>query len=275
MKAKRQSHYPEVDRRVIAVAKEFAAGSRTGPHSHVRAQLIFAVEGLMVATTAVGTWVVPPGYALWVPPGVVHDVAMHGAVSMRTAYVLLEETADLPSGCRVIDVLPLLDAALVALCAEPPAYDEKGRGGHLAAIILDEIARAPATPFALPVPADRRLARLARRLIEDPALPHDIDGWTHEVGASRRTLTRLFRAQTGLSFGTWRRRLRLLAAATTLADGEPPARVAASVGYRSIAAFRAMARRELGTDFDRLPFYEFRRPKGLNPHVAARGIWQE
>lgn len=61
MKAKPQSHYPEVDRRVIAVAKEFAADSRTGPHGHVRAQLIFAVAGLMVATTAVGTWLVPPG----------------------------------------------------------------------------------------------------------------------------------------------------------------------------------------------------------------------
>jgi hypothetical protein len=76
----------------------------------------------MVATTAIGTWVVPRGYALWLLPGVVHDVAMHGAVSMRTAYVLLENTDDLPSSCEVIDVPPLLEAALVALCAEPPAY---------------------------------------------------------------------------------------------------------------------------------------------------------
>jgi AraC-like DNA-binding protein len=95
----------------------------------------------------------------------------------------------------------LLEAALVALSAEPPAYDTTGRGGHLASLILDEITRAPTTPFALPVPADRRLRQLAQRLIEHPGSPLDIDHWANEVGVSRRTLTRVFRAQTGLSFG--------------------------------------------------------------------------
>jgi hypothetical protein len=153
------SHYPEVDRPVVAMAKQFAAGCRTGRHCHARAQLIFAIEGLMVATTDDRTWVVPPSYALWVPPGVMRDVAMHGPVSMRTVYVRANSAALLPSACRVVSASPLLEAALVVLSAEPAAYDESGRAGHLAALILDEIARAPATAFALPVPADRRLAK--------------------------------------------------------------------------------------------------------------------
>ena len=247
------AHYPDVDRPVIAMAKEFAADARTGRHGHARAQLIHAIEGLMVATTDQGTWVVPPGFALWVPPGIRHDVAMHGSVSMRTAYVRAAEAASLPAGhpgrCRVT---PLLQAALVSLSAEPPAYDESGRGGHLAALILDEIARAPATPFALPVPADPRLARLARALIKDPGAALDIDGWADEIGVSRRTLTRLFRAQTGISFGAWRRRLRLMRALERSADGTPLARAAASVGYSSLPAFRAMARREFGPGFEAL-----------------------
>jgi hypothetical protein len=41
-----------------------------------------------------------------------------------------------------VTVPPLLEAALVALSAGPPAYDESGRGGHLASLILDEIPRA-------------------------------------------------------------------------------------------------------------------------------------
>lgn len=238
-------HYPEVDRTVIAVAKEFAAGSRTGRHSHARAQLIHAIDGLMVASTAGGAWVVPKGHALWMPAGIEHDVAMRGAVAMRTAYVRSDAAPGLPQDCRVLLVTPLLEAALVALAAEPPAYDETGRGGHLAAIVLDEIARAPATPFALPVPADPRLARLARSLIAAPGSGLDIDGWAEAVGVSRRTLTRRFRAETGLSFGAWRRRLRLLEAAARQAEGEPVERIAAALGYRSAAAFRAMARREL------------------------------
>jgi AraC-like DNA-binding protein len=246
------ARFPDVDRAVVAVAKEFAAGTQTGPHSHERHQFIFAVEGLMVATTSAGAWLVPTGFALWAPAGVVHDVAMHGAVSMRTAYVAPEARADLPSACEAKSVSPLLKAALVALSQESPAYDEHARGGHLAALILDEIARAPSTRFALTVPSDRRLEPLAQRLIAEPGLTLDIDGWAAEIGASRRTLTRLFRAQTGCSFGTWRRRLRLLRAAAHCADGEPLARAAARVGYRSLPAFRAMARKELGPDFEML-----------------------
>src|ERR1700677_5359595 len=54
-------HDPDVDRTVIAAAKEFAPGMSTGAHSHDRAQLVFAIRGLMVATTEIGTWAVPPG----------------------------------------------------------------------------------------------------------------------------------------------------------------------------------------------------------------------
>jgi AraC-like DNA-binding protein len=245
-------HYPDVDRIVVAVAKEFASGTTTGPHRHSRGQFIFAIEGLMVATTEAGTWAVPPGHALWLPPGVMHDVAMHGPVSMRTAYLLCENIEVLPGSCRVVRVPPLLRESLVALSAEPPNYDEAGRGGHLAALILDEIGHAPMTQLALALPTDRRLRVLAQRLLTNPGLRLDIDGWGDAIGVSRRTLTRLFRAQTGLSFAAWRRRLRLLRAAERHAAGEPLARLAAGLGYDNLAAFQAMARRETGVDFCQL-----------------------
>jgi AraC-like DNA-binding protein/quercetin dioxygenase-like cupin family protein len=238
------SHYPEVDRPVIAAAKEFAPRTRTGLHRHERAQILSAITGLMVASTEAGTWVVPSGYVLWIPPRQFHDVAMHGQVSMRTAYVRPAEAEHLPATFRVLAASPLLQASLVALASDSPAYDERGRGGHLAALVLDEIARTPASPFALAIPSDPRLAKLARALLEEPGSTLDLDGWADRIGASRRTLTRLFRAQTGLSFGAWRRRLRLLTAAARQADGEPMSRITASLGYRSLAAFRAMARRE-------------------------------
>lgn len=170
---------------------------------------------------------------------------------MRTIYVDEGAFEDLPRGCRVIVVTPLLEALLVALSFEPTRYDESGRGGRLVALTLDEVRRAPATPFALAVPEDPRLAKLAKALIANPGSTFTIDGWTDTIGVSRRTLTRLFRCQTGLSFGAWRRRLRLMEAAARRSDGEPLGKVAASLGYRSLAAFRAMARRELGQVFGR------------------------
>lgn len=233
------------------MAKTFAAGTRTGSHHHERAQLLFAVRGLMVASTAEGAWLVPRGHALWMPARLTHDVAMHAAVSMRTAYVLPEAAAGLSPHCHVLKVSGLLEAALIAL-SEEEAAERSDRVDHLAWLILDEIARAPATKLALPLPVEARLAALARALIADPGSAKTIDQWCDEMGLSRRTLTRRFRSQTGVSFGAWRQRLRLLSAATRVAEGQSLAKVAASLDYRNVAAFRAMARRHLGERFDQL-----------------------
>lgn len=201
----------------------------------------------MVANAESGTWVVPSGYALWMPSMIVHDVAMRGPVAMRTVYIDKKAASALPATCHVLKVSQLLEAALVAMCSEPKLYDQGGRGGHLAALVLDEIDRTPLTPFALAVPEDPRLARLARALVRDPGSVLTIDGWADQIGVSRRTFTRLFRQQTGLTFGMWRRRLRLLEAIARQADGQPIARVAASLGYTNTASFRNMLRREFGS----------------------------
>ncbi|HYG89190.1 MAG TPA: helix-turn-helix transcriptional regulator [Azospirillum sp.] len=237
--------YQDVPRPVAVMAKDFPSGATTGRHSHPRAQLLYATAGLMVATTENGTWAVPAGHALLIPPGVMHDVAMHGTVAMRTAYLAPEALVTTPPACRVMHVSALLDAALVALASEPILYDVTGRGGHLAALVLDEIDRAPDTPFALPLPQDPRLRRLCRALIDDPGLDGGIDTWAEEVGVSRRTLTRRFREETGLSFGAWRRRVRLLEALTRQARGAAMHEVTTAVGYRSPRAFQAMMQRTL------------------------------
>lgn len=253
MRSTRAEDYQDVPRPVTVMAKAFAAGTNTGWHRHPRGQLLYATRGLMVANTEGGTWAVPANHALLIPPGLTHDVTMHGVtmhgeVAMRTAY--LAPTAGDPTvstvcstACRVILVSPLLDAALQALADEPVLYDPEGRGPHLAALILHEIAHAPATPFELPLPSDKRLRTLCQALIEAPALPHDIDTWAREVGVSRRTLTRRFRNETGLSFGAWRRRLRLLHTLMQQAEGLALKDAARGVGYRSTQALQAMMRR--------------------------------
>lgn len=237
--------YQYVDRPVAALAKELANRDFVKEHSHPRGQLLHAVAGVMAARTAEGAWIVPPGHALWVPPGVLHAVEMHGAVSMRTVYIRRKEAMTLSQKCRVIAVSPLLREAILALLEEPVLYDERGRGHHLAALIVDEIGRAATAAFGLPLPRDPRLVRICEALIADPALAHDIDTWAGKVGVSRRTLTRHFRLQTGLSFGAWRRRLRSLSARTRAESGESVQRIAHRVGYRSPSALTAMIRREM------------------------------
>lgn len=197
----------------------------------------------MVAKTTEGAWIVPPRYALWIPPGTVHSVEMRAPVAMRTVYIRAEEAGAIALHCKVIAVSPLLRESILALLDEPVVYDEGGRGGALAMLIVDELHRAAAAEFELPLPLDRRLATLCESLIEDPSISLDIDGWAIRIGLSRRTMTRRFREETGLSFGTWRRRLRALHASALLSEGAGTDATARKVGYRKPSALLAMMRR--------------------------------
>jgi len=200
----------ETSPRMVSIHAQFYAdGETTGWHSHERGQLLAAVSGLMVATTAAGAWYVPANHALWLPPGVDHDVAMRGAVRMTSAYIAPDACMD-ASGCKVLVTSRLLLAAIDALATEPLLYAEHGRGGHLAALIVDEIGRAPDAALALPMPSDRRLARLCNALIAAPGDRRGLDAWADAIGMSRRSLTRHFRAETGVSLIAWRNRARAL-----------------------------------------------------------------
>jgi len=167
-------------------------------------------------------------------------------VAMRALFLRADAARAGPPAVAVLAVSPLLRELVVAACAEPLEWDEAGRGGHLAALILDEIARAPALPLGVPAVRDARLVRLAAALRADPARPLGLEAWAVECGASPRTLTRLFRAETGMSFARWRQMLRLAEAAALLAQGVPPARAAAAVGYASAPAFGAAFRAAFG-----------------------------
>ncbi len=145
----------------------------------------------------------------------------------------------------MLRVSRLLAATLAALAEEPMLYDEGGRGGLLAALVLDEIGGAPETPLVLPMPRESRLRRVCQEIAADPGCARDLDAWASEAGASRRTLTRRFRVETGLSFGVWRTRARVARALALTADGAPFRDVAASVGYANPQVLRAVVRRAL------------------------------
>ncbi|GJD93639.1 AraC family transcriptional regulator [Methylobacterium iners] len=238
MRSTASEDYQRVPRPVAVMPKAFRAGSDTGRHEHHRAQLLFAVSGLMTVTADVGTWVIPEAHALWIPPRLPHLVAMHGPVAMCSAYLDMEAITDLPSDARVIEVSPLLASVLAALAEEPLLYDVAGRGGHLAALLLDEIRRAREAPLTLPLPTNHRLRKACLRLIEEPSADLDLDAWADHVGVSRRTFTRGFREETGMSFGDWRARARVVRALTLEAEGRSARQIANAVGYRSLQALR-------------------------------------
>ena len=152
----------------------------------------------------------------------------------------------LPETPAVQDISRLLRALILALLEEPVLYEKKGRGGHLAALILDELARARQLALVIPMPRDARLKHLCKALLDDPARPETLDEWAQAAGASPRTLSRLFSQQLGLSFTQWRQRVRFHNAMEAIVRGEPVGAVARANGYASASAFTAAFRKALG-----------------------------
>ena len=108
---------------------------------------------------------------------------------------------------------------------------------RLLAVLLDELRDAPDTPLLLPMPIDARAGAIARHVLADPAAADDLDSLGRRFGASRRTAERLFRAETGLSFGLWRQKARLMTAARLLAEGRSVTDAGMDAGYSSVSAF--------------------------------------
>jgi AraC-like DNA-binding protein len=244
----RIDRYEDTPRDVIASGNEYPSHFVLPSHSHRRCQLLYAATGVITVITSAGSWVIPPRRALWIPSGVAHEVHMSGPVSTRSAYVRREaaEASGLSAHCQVIAVSPLLHELLMEAVDLPAEYELEGRDGHVMTLLLDEIRRMPELALSTPLPHERRLASLCRQLIESPSLEVSIDSMASRAGMSRRNFTRLFRAQTGMSFINWRQQACLLAALTRLGSGETITQVAIDLGYGNPSAFTAAFRRVLG-----------------------------
>lgn len=238
--------YQDVPRPVAALADEYPPDYVDPRHSHRRAQLLYASAGIMCVITERASFVVPPQRALWIPPQVEHEVHCRGHVSVRTSYIDTNARPDLPTECRVFEVSALLKELIIEATTLPVEYDESGRDGRVMSLILDEITRTPAVPLHVPMPRHPQLERACRAILADPAQNDTLDDWAGMASMGRRTFTRLFRRETGMSFAAWRQHVRLMEALSRLATGHRVTNVAFDVGYNSSSAFSAMFKRTFG-----------------------------
>lgn len=217
------------------------------PHAHEWPQLVYATEGVMTVDTDAGAWVVPPHRAVWIPSGFEHAVGMTGSVRMRTLYLRPDLAHDLPASCSVIHVTPLLRELILEVIRRGLLTDDVAEHSRLVAVLLDQIAHSPEAPLKLEFPSDERARRVAARVHADLLATLPISRLVPGSGASVRTIERLFVQETGMTFGRWRQRAKILYALQRLAAGDSVTAAGLAVGYDSTSAFIAMFKRVLGT----------------------------
>ncbi|WP_448151381.1 AraC family transcriptional regulator [Labrys miyagiensis] len=234
-------------RPIVALSRTYPDGHHIAPHHHRRGQLMTAASGLIVLTTPTGTWVMPPQRGMWIPPGAEHKVRMVGEVTMQSLYIEPYAILRMPGHCQVVSISPFLRELFREAVDLPLEYDLEGRAGALMELIHHEMAQLPALPLSLQYPAHEALAMRCRAFMQAPNIHETIDDWSKAIGTSRRTFTRLFRNETGMSFRAWCQQACLLSAIPRLATGEAVTSVAIDLGYENPAAFTLMFKRAFGS----------------------------
>jgi AraC-like DNA-binding protein len=218
-------------------------------HYHDVQQIVYPSSGVLAISAAAATWVVPPQRAVWIPAGVPHAHQAHGPVQMRTLAISLSSAAadqPPPVGPAVLEVSPLLREIIVALTSgDGTPYSPRQRA-TMEQVALDQLRRVDQLPVRLPALADDRLRAVAALLRADPADERTLAELGLAVGASERTLSRLFRQEAGMTFPQWRTQFRLQQALVLLADRTPVTTTALACGWSNPSAFIETFRRAFG-----------------------------
>jgi AraC-like DNA-binding protein len=209
---------------------------RTPQHSHPVGHLVYPARGVLSLVTPAGTWIAPPSRAVWVPAGHAHGHRAHGSTDMRIVYVDAALVSMLGERPRVLDVSALAREAMLTLTDTASTRNQAARD-RLRRVVLDEFVAAPELPLHLPKLQDPRLRALAQLMATDLSNPQNLAELGHRVGAAERTLSRLFRTETGMGFRQWRTQLRVHHALAALADGASVLDTATACGWANPSDF--------------------------------------
>ncbi|GLF96994.1 helix-turn-helix transcriptional regulator [Streptomyces yaizuensis] len=214
-------------------------------HRHPHHRLARVPGGLLAVRTAAGAWLLPPSTALWIPAGVPHATAVLTDPAPPVRLPAIDPAVGRGPGREptAVRVDPLLSALIDHLGRAGLPPDARRRAES---VVLDVLDPLPVIAISAGEPRDPRARAVARALALDPRDSRGLAAWGREVGASARTLARLFTAETGLTFGQWRERLRMQAAMPLLASDLPIEAVARRVGYGSASSFVAAFHRIVG-----------------------------
>ncbi|MEV0094813.1 helix-turn-helix transcriptional regulator [Streptomyces sp. NPDC050738] len=215
-------------------------------HDHADHQLVSVGTGVLQVSTALGSWVVPPHRAVWLPARVAHAHQAYGPTELRALIFRRSVNPLRLDRPTVLAVTPLLREVIAALTDESEEL-RPGPQRNLERVARDQLRRVEALQVHLPALADPRLRDVARLLGDDPGDGRTLAGIGAAVGSSERTLSRLFREEAGMTFPQWRTQFRLHHALTLLAADTSVTGTAAACGYSGPSAFIHAFRSAFGT----------------------------
>jgi AraC-like DNA-binding protein len=211
-----------------------AGGERIDRHRHDNHQLVYVSTGVIAVSTAAGRWVASAERAVWLPAQTWHEHRFYGASTFHSVGFPVDRAPLADREPTVIAVSPLLRELLVACTDETLHAPEVQR---IQAVIRDQLRRTRQEPIMLPAAVDPRLAAACALVAADLGTPRPLAALAEAVGASQRTLSRLFRDEFGMTYPQWRTRLRVSEAMVLLAGGTSVTETTHRCGWATTSSF--------------------------------------
>ncbi|MBS1087117.1 AraC family transcriptional regulator [Gluconobacter sphaericus] len=243
---KRTADLPDRPPPVVGFTDRYLGGFVDEYHTHDRSQLSLFLGGTVTISTLGRSFILGPGQGMWIPANTLHQAICRTDLIFQVIYVdpKLPEAEDLP--CKMFDASSLMRGLVDEIIAMRYEFSMDERMTSIAQLLVGEIRRAPPIADRLLFPSDPRLLRVCEAIAAQPGDCHDIDHWAREAGMARRTFTRLFQQEMGMGFAAWRRRVRVVEAASRIAAGQSISEVAFDLGYENASSFSTMFHRTFG-----------------------------
>ncbi|MCQ9638529.1 helix-turn-helix transcriptional regulator [Chryseobacterium sp. WG14] len=233
--------------KVIGIASDMVLHD-SGFHFHqTKAQLLYAPSGCMTVTTSDRQFVLPPFRMLWIPAHEVHRVNFRNMVAYRSIY--FDESyaeSHMRTGLKVLHVNALLKEIIERICFWGWTAPDRNKENILS-VFWDEMITAPEEKLALIMPQDRRLKKIVENWTLRLSIPPMLTNLGKEIGAVEKTISRIFKKETGLSYQEWRQQWRLQRSIELLVEGNSIGEVAYVLDFSSDSAFIEFFKKHTGS----------------------------
>lgn len=213
--------------------------ARRGLHAHPTGLLAMRLSGGRFGIElARGFLALPIHCAVWVPPGCPHNLVQTSGTQSVSIHVAPEVSVRMPNTLFRCAVNAMTQEMIRHFAFVYGTTENAIHAKRIVSLILEEVLAAKRLPdhFA-PVSHEKHLAQLFRYM-DDPSFRHlTAAEMASAVGLSAKTLGRLSVAETGLTFGVWKRHCIMLYAIEHLSTRKSVEETASLSGFQSTSAF--------------------------------------
>lgn len=240
-------HLSAIEQEVIGLASDLVQHD-SGFHSHeTHAQILYAPSGCMTLLTRHQQVILPPQKLMFIPAGLEHRVTFRNVVAYRSIYLDIRKVKVKTLGLEVRVVSPLLAEVIERICQWGWEGEYTPAHHNILTVFWDEFHQAQKESYQLDIPSDYRLQSWMAAFMLEKKVPPFLHELAQYVGASEKTITRIFKRETHMSYQAWRQQWRVYRAIELLAENTVISEISDQLEFSSDSAFIEFFKNHTGT----------------------------